>query len=188
MKRSIKEPIPQIFEAWGFLNQAVDAHLAGDRLRAEDYFGKADIRAVWEWLNPGWARPEMNVVVPAPPGDTQEVSKNLRDPDRVIALAIRSAVLQRDGYRCRYCGIPVVHADIRKLAHRIYPDAVPWEPHDVTKHHAACACLWLQCDHVVPHRHGGRACPNNVVISCALCNYGKDKYTLRQLDVADPRD
>jgi hypothetical protein len=45
----------------------------------------------------------------------------------------------------------------------------------------------LQFDHVLPHSHGGRSSLDNVVISCALCNYGKDKYTLRQLDVTDPR-
>ena len=186
MKQSIKEPIPQIFQTWDFLNQAVDAHLMGDRLLAEMFFKKAEMRAVWEWLNPGWTRPDLNVVVPAPHGDTQEVSKDLRDPDRNIAPAIRSAVLQRDGYRCRYCGIPVVHVDIRKLAHRLYPDAVPWEPYDVTKQHSGFACFWLQFDHVVPHSHGGRSSPDNVVISCALCNFGKDKYTLRQLNLADP--
>ena len=143
--------------------------------------------AVWEWLNPGWTRIDLNVVVPAPPEDTQTISKDLRDPDRNIAPAIKSAVLQRDGYRCRYCGIPVVYADIRKLAHRLYPDAVPWEPYDVTKQHAGFACLWLQFDHVVPHSHGGRSSLDNVVISCALCNFGKDKYTLRQLNIEDPR-
>lgn len=187
MKRSIKEPIPQIFETWVFLNQAVDAHLAGNRQLAEVLFEKADMRVVWEWLNPGWTRPDLNVVVSDPPGDTQEVPKHLRDSDRNIAPAIRSAVLQRDGYRCRYCGIPVVHADIRKLAHRLYPGVVPWEPYDVTKQHSGFACLWLQFDHVVPHSHGGRSSLDNVVISCALCNFGKDKYTLLQLNLADPR-
>ncbi len=187
MKRSIKEPISQIFETWGFLNQAVDAHLAGHSQRAKTLFKTADMRAVWEWLNPGWSRPDLNVVIPVPPGDTREVSKKLRDPDRKIAPAIRSAVLERDGYRCRYCGIPVVDAAVRKLAHRLYSEAVPWMPYDVTKQHAGFACLWMQFDHVVPHSHGGRSSLDNVVISCALCNYGKDKYTLRQLDVADPR-
>ena len=187
MKRSIKEPIPEIFHTWDFLNQAVDAHLAGDKPRADVFFRKADMHAVWEWLNPAWARPDLNVVVPTASDDTQTVSKEFRDPDRNIAPAVRIAVLQRDGYRCRYCGIPVVHADIRKLAHRLYPDAVPWDQFDPAKEHAGFACLWLQFDHVVPHSHGGRSSADNVVISCALCNYGKDKYTLRQLDVADPR-
>jgi 5-methylcytosine-specific restriction endonuclease McrA len=187
MKLSIKEPIPQIFQAWDLLNKAVDAHLIDDRLLAESLFNKANIREVWEWLNPGWSRPELHVVLAAPPDDTVIVSKNLRDPDRNIAPAIRSAVLQRDGYRCRYCGIPVISAEIRKLVHRLYPRAVPWEPYDVTKQHAAFACFWLQYDHVVPHSHGGLSSLDNVVVSCALCNFGKDRFTLRQLGVADPR-
>ncbi len=179
--------MPQIFEAWELLNQAVDSHLLGNHSNAEALFKKADIRAVWEWLNPGWSRPDLHVVVFDPHEDTQAVPRDLRDPDRNIAPIIRAAVLQRDGYQCRYCGIPVVHADIRKLAHRLYPDAVPWEPYDVTKQHSAFACLWLQFDHVVPHSHGGRSSLDNVVISCALCNFGKDKYTLRQLNLQDPR-
>lgn len=187
MKQSIKEPIPQIFQAYSFMEQAVNAHLAGNRILAEKLFKEAEIHAVWEWLNPGWTRPDLNVIVPRPYGDTQVVPKDLRDPDRNIAPAIKFAVLKRDGYRCRYCGIPVVHADIRKLAHRLYPDAVPWEPYDVTKQHAGFACFWLQFDHVVPHSHGGRSSIDNVVITCALCNFGKDKYTLLQLNLADPR-
>lgn len=145
------------------------------------------MRPVWDWVHRDWKRPDWNVVVQSPLGDTQEVSKDLRDPDRDIASSIKATVLQRDGYQCRYCGIPVVHADIRKLAHRLYPDAVPWHPHDPDKQHAGFACLWLQFDHVVPHSHGGRSSLDNVVVSCALCNFGKDKYTLRQLDVAGPR-
>lgn len=187
MKRSIREPIPEIFDAWALLNDAVDAHLSGDVRRAEASFLKADMRAVWEWLNPGWSRANLNVVLRNPPDDTCEVPKNLRDPDRNISLDVRAAALQRDGYRCRYCGIPVVPADIRKLAHRWYPDAVPWEPYDPAKQHAAFACCWLQFDHVVPHSHGGRSSLDNVVVACALCNFGKDKYTLRQLNVFDPR-
>lgn len=187
MKRSIKEPIPQIFQIWDILNQAVDSHLIGDRVLAENLFKKANMREVWEWLNPGWSRPDLHVITPAPHGDTQVVPRHLRDLDRNIAPSTKSAVLQRDGYQCRYCGIPVVHADIRKLAHRFYPSAVPWEPYDVTKQHSGFACLWLQFDHVVPHSHGGRSSLDNIVISCALCNFGKDKYTLRQLNLADPR-
>ena len=100
---------------------------------------------------------------------------------------IRDEVLRRGGYRCRYCGIPVVHADIRKTASRLYPEAVVWDSRDPARQHAGFQCLWLQFDHVVPHSHGGRSTPDNVVISCALCNFGKDRFTLRQLDLEDPR-
>ncbi|MEM7642019.1 MAG: hypothetical protein AAF366_05775, partial [Pseudomonadota bacterium] len=34
---------------------------------------------------------------------------------------------------------------------------------------------------------GGRSSLENVVVSCALCNFGKDRFTLKQLDIEDPR-
>jgi hypothetical protein len=88
MKRSIKEPIPEIFDTWAFLNQAVDAHVAADRPRAEMFFRKANNRAVWEWVHGDWQRPGLNVVIPNPPDDTQWVPVTLRDLDRNIAPAV----------------------------------------------------------------------------------------------------
>lgn len=188
MRTCIKPPIPEIYEAAKLLSLAVDAHLAGDARLAGELFRRADSRVVWEWTNPAWSRPDRNVLVPEPEGDTRTIPKSERDPDRNIATAVREVVLKRDGYRCRYCGIPVVDAAIRKLAHTHYPDAVPWNPRDNAAEHAAFQCLWLQYDHVVPHSHGGRSTADNVVICCALCNFGKDRFTLRQLGLADPRD
>ena len=187
MRLSIKGPIPEILATCDTLSRAVDAHLAGDFVTAERLFGEADTREVWNWTNPSWGRPDLNVVEKRPDGDTQEVPKETRDHDRRISKTVRSAVLKRDGYRCRYCGIPVVDAKIRKIARKLYPKAVPWVDHDSACEHAGFQCLWLQYDHVVPHSHGGRSTEDNVVICCALCNFGKDKYTLRQLGLSDPR-
>ena len=100
---------------------------------------------------------------------------------------LKAAVLARDGYRCRYCGIPVIDASIRKIARELYPHAVPWKDNDEREQHAAFQCFWLQYDHVVPHSHGGSSSEDNIVVTCALCNYGKDGYTLRQLGISDPR-
>lgn len=187
MRRCLKEPIPEIFSVWEVLSAAVDAHLEGNYSQADDLFRQADSPEVWNWLNPAWTKVHDNVVWRKPAGDTQIVPKEIRDPDRKIAPSIRSAVLRRDGYRCRYCGIPVVHADIRKIAAKLYPDSVPWDARDPAKQHSGFQCLWLQFEHVEPHSHGGRSTEDNVVISCALCNFGKDKFTLRQLDLLDPR-
>ena len=186
MRRCIKEPIPEIFAAWEAMSEAVEEHLKGNHERAEALFRQANSKTVWEWLNPAWDRPEDHVIEKKPPGDTSSVPNNQRDPDRDVAPNVRAAVLERDGYRCRYCGIPVVHADIRKIAARLYLSAVVWD-RDPSKRHAGFQCMWLQFDHVVPHSHGGRSTPDNVVISCALCNYGKFNSTLRQLHLEDPR-
>ena len=187
LTRSIKAPIPEITEACWHLAAAVDAHVGGDAAAAASHFRAADCRAVWGWVNPAWSRPDLNVRIKTPVGDSAIIPKPLRDPDRGIVRAVKKQVLDRDGFRCRYCGIPVVSADVRKLARKLYPDAVRWVEGDPSRQHAGFQCLWLQYDHVVPHSHGGRSTPENVVISCALCNFGKDRYTLAQLGLEDPR-
>ncbi|PDT46652.1 hypothetical protein CO661_17230 [Sinorhizobium fredii] len=187
VRRSIKEPISAIFQAWELLSSAAEAHLNGDRANAEALFRRADLTAVWSWINPAWTRPDLNVRISKPDGDTQIIPPIKRDALRDPPRNVKAAVLARDGYQCRYCGIPVVHADIRKIAHELYPDAVPWDWRDPRKQHAAFQCLWLQYDHVVPHSHGGSSSEENIVISCALCNFGKDRFTLKQLGLSDPR-
>lgn len=188
MRHCIKEPIPAVFAARNRLVAAVDAHLAGDFESAQRNFKAADSLAVFFWLNPCWYDVEKNVVEHSPLDDTRVVARDLRDADRNISREVRRAVLARDGYRCRYCGLPVIDAEIRRIAHRLYPDQVPWDAWDLRRQHAGFSALWLQYDHVVPHSHGGRSSIENVVVSCGLCNFGKHGYTLRQLGISDPRD
>jgi len=100
---------------------------------------------------------------------------------------MQSELLRRDGYRCRYCGIPVVPARVRKVAHQLYPEAVRWKDGDYKGQHAGLQALWLQFDHVVPVSHGGSTTLDNLVVTCHLCNFGKWNFTLRQLELEDPR-
>lgn len=187
MKTSIKSPEDSLRRARDNLTRATDAHLAGDADSARRLFIKADCDEVWDWLHPAWYIPVRNVKSMVVPGDTMKVPKADRDPDRNIAAAIKRAVLARDGHHCRYCGIEVVAAEIRNIIFRLYPEvrSTRDRPH---RNHAAFDALWLQYDHVVPHCHGGRSSAENIVISCGLCNFGKDQYTLAQLDLLDPRD
>lgn len=187
MRRCLKEPIPEVFAAWENLCRAVDAQLAGDVALASALFRDANCPIVWEWLNGSWVNVVQHVLVPRPATDTKQVPLSARDPDRNIGSHVKKAVLARDGYRCRYCGLPVVHADIRKIAHMLHPEAVPWNTRDARQQHAGFQALWLQFDHVEPHSHGGQSSVENVVVTCALCNFGKDRHTLRQLDIEDPR-
>ena len=187
MRHCIKEPNAAVLRVPELLAAAVDAHLAGDGDSACRNFRKADNLEVFFWLNPAWYHVHLTVLHPRPEGDTCVRPKADRDPDRGISAVVKAAVLTRDGYRCRYCSLPVIDASIRKIAHRLYPDAVPWDPRDLRRQHAGFAALWLQYDHVEPHSHGGRSTAENVVVTCGLCNFGKHGYTLRQLDLSDPR-
>ncbi|WP_371179699.1 HNH endonuclease [Ahrensia sp. 13_GOM-1096m] len=47
--------------------------------------------------------------------------------------------------------------------------------------------MWLQFDHVVPHSRGRSNHQENIVVSCAPCNYGKAEYSLDELGLKDPR-
>lgn len=187
MRSCIRQPLPEVYAAIAALEAAADAHLEGDLELAAAKFKEANCPVTLEWLNTGWTGVIKHVVVMKPEGDTRVIPKAERDADRNIAPWIRQAVLARDGYRCRYCSLPVVHADIRKIARQLYPGEVPWNPRVAAEMHAAFAATWLQFDHVEPHSHGGKSSVENVVITCALCNFGKDRFTLRQLDIEDPR-
>lgn len=187
LRYSIKEPIPAIFQAGELLSHAADAQLGGDFALAETLFRQANLPEVFDWAWTDWKKPALNVRVPNPDGDTKKVPETERDPIREPTRNTKAVVVARDGYRCRYCGIPVIDADIRKIVHKLYPDAVPWVDRCPEKQHAAFSCFWLQYDHVVPHSHGGRSSEDNIVVCCAICNFGKDGFTLKQLDIADPR-
>lgn len=187
MRPSLKDPITELFLSWQDMTEAVDAHLTGAFSDAEALFRRADRAELWSWLYPEWERCHINVVERAPAGDSRSIPKEERDPSRFLGPGAQLALLRRDGFRCRYCGIPVIHADVRKVVQRFYPEAAPWDANDPRKRHMGFQALWLQFDQVVPHSHGGRSDEDNSVVCCALCNFGKDKYTLLQLGLSDPR-
>jgi predicted restriction endonuclease len=54
------------------------------------------------------------------PGNTEPKTK-VRMPD----TAMKKALHKRYGYHCRFCGIPVIYAEIRKYLHKIYPKHIP---------------------------------------------------------------
>jgi hypothetical protein len=53
--------------------------------------------------------------------------------------------------------------------------------------HAALLTMWLQYDHVLPHSRGGGNGLDNLVLTCAGCNYGRMAFTLEQVGIRDPR-
>jgi hypothetical protein len=47
--------------------------------------------------------------------------------------------------------------------------------------------MWLQYDHVVVHSRGGETTMENLVVTCAACNFGRDRFTLEEMWLSDPR-
>lgn len=47
--------------------------------------------------------------------------------------------------------------------------------------------MWLQYDHVVVHSRGGETTMDNLVVTCPACNYGRDRFTMEEVCLRDPR-
>lgn len=183
-KRCFREPTPEIFDVARYLDAAVSAHLAGHTSLAEELFALANNTDVRAWLESIWGKGSPFVKVtklPAP----QEAS--VRVEARMPTKAQIEQLHERDGFHCRFCGIPVIRPAVRKLAAQLYPAAVTWGSTNISQH-AGFQTLWAQYDHVVPHSWGGTNDLDNLVVTCAACNYGKMSYRLEELGLLDPRD
>ena len=186
MKNCLREPLAIIFQAAETLRSAVDAHNSGDQETAARLFGETNLCEIRDWTESLWGAANNKYV-----GHRRELRKHgvLSKPERVAKrmpnLAEQKRILKRDGFHCRFCGIPVIHERIRKKIHRSYPGSVPWGRTNLSQH-AAFQAMWLQFDHLLPHSAGGTNSLNNILITCAPCNYGKSDYTIEELGLTDP--
>jgi hypothetical protein len=54
--------------------------------------------------------------------------------------------------------------------------------------HAVIHIAWPVADHVIPWSRGGETSMDNLVASCAPCNYGKADFTIEQISIGNPFD
>lgn len=118
-------------------------------------------------------------VVPAVPTAQRD---QLRSPQRFA-----KAVFARDGYRCRYCGVRLVPAEVLKAFGRaVGSDTFATAGTNLQRHGVALAFRAI-ADHVTPWTRGGRTDMENLVSACWSCNYGKADFTVDQIGLEDPR-
>lgn len=185
LRTCITDPIPQIFDAARYLDAAVTAHLRGKRALAEELIYAADMPEIYKWLKPIWANTKANLV-------SQEIqnqpalSRNLRAVVRMPNKEEKRRIHQRDGYNCRFCGLPVIRSEVRTRIASSYSTAARWGRKELEQH-SAFQAMWAQYDHIVPHAKGGTNDLENIVLTCAACNFGRGSYSLEEVGVADPR-
>ena len=98
-----------------------------------------------------------------------------------------AAVLKRDRYHCRYCGLPVIpRAMFTAFGTVVGASAFQFGRVNLERHGAALVS-WAQYDHVVPYSQGGATDISNLVTACWACNFGKGSYELHQIGITDPR-
>ncbi len=182
----LREPITEIADAARYLDAAVSAHFQGRSDLAEELIRLADIPAIREWTDSLWGKNSPHVqyrsVSDAPP----TFSREQRGKERMPTLAEKNQLLMRDGYHCRFCGIPLIRKEVREQFRRLFPQVQIWGD-KITECHAALQAMWLQYDHVLPHSRGGKSGVENMLITCAPCNYARMSYTLDEVGLVDPR-
>lgn len=184
-RNCLRDPIPEIYAAARYLDAAVSAHNFGNRKLATELFLAANMPEVRDWSESLWGknspytRPiKTEVSLPVLP-------KAERASGRMPTKATKKALHQRDGFHCRFCGIPVIRKEICIAAKTKYPDAVQWDKTNLSQH-AAFQAMRLQYDHLIPHSRGGSNNIENVVITCAPCNYGRGSRLVEEIGVRSP--
>ena len=181
-RRGFREPISAIAHAALILDQAANAHIAGQHGQAGDLIRAANVPELREWLESVWGKSPY-IHYRSVPDQPVFVAVADRGNRRMPTTAEKKQVVERDGHHCRLCGIPVIRPEVRTALHCAYPEALPWGRTN-NDQHAAFQVMWLQYDHVVPHARGGTNEQANLIVACAACNFGRMNYTLAEVGFA----
>lgn len=188
LRDCFRDPIPEIFEAACLLADAASAHLRGDRARADKLLRAADMPIIGEWLDTIWLGQDNAYRAIRKVSDLPAVlSKADRAKPRDATPAMKKALIARDGFHCRLCGIPLIRAEVRRALNQLYPEAARWTGIRANEQHRGLQVMWLQYDHVVVHSRGGETSMENLVVTCPACNYGRDRYMMSEVGLRDPR-
>jgi 5-methylcytosine-specific restriction endonuclease McrA len=184
----LRDAIPEIFIAAKYLNEAVSAHFANKPQLAAELIAlanKPEIRKViGEWADS--LRGKYNFYNRPISEVSPKLNKEQRPKLRMPSTEDKLYLLRRDGFHCRFCGIPVLRKEVRKSLISLYPGAIPWGLPN-SENHAALYAMDAQYDHLLPHSRGGSSDLDNLVITCNPCNYGRGEHTLEEMGLADPR-
>ncbi len=186
-RRNLLPPIREIHEAAELLHLGAERHVASDPAGAARAFAAADMPVLYEWTKPQWGRMNQQIHrVRTVPGAPPTIPKNMRAQPRMPDAAGKRALIARDGHNCRFCGIPVIRKEVRSYLTTLYPKEVRWGPREADQH-CGFQTMWLQYDHVLPNSRGGTSEPDNMVVTCAACNFGRGEYLLEEMALIDPR-
>jgi len=80
----------------------------------------------------------------------------------------------------------VIRSEVRRRISEAYPKLKLWGVGNINQH-TAFQTMWAQFGHIVPYTRGGSNEIDNLVATCAPCNFGRMQYTLEEVGLVDPR-
>jgi 5-methylcytosine-specific restriction endonuclease McrA len=101
-------------------------------------------------------------------------------------IGTKKELVERDGWNCRFCGMELICRSTLNRVRKAYPGEANWQDTEARKH-ALLRIMAVQFDHITPHCRGGQTVLDNLVITCAPCNYGRSSWTLEESRLIDPR-
>ncbi len=165
--------------------KAVEAFIAGNKNLCLEIIGQIRTAEITEWyiehgqMSGRHRKLQLNI----PPPETIDI--DLRDPVRSPAK-LQKQVFERDSYHCRYCGGKLISQEFLKTFIKRLNSPLFSRGETNLNTHGIIHLTWPVADHVIPWNKGGQTSLDNLVSSCAPCNYGKDGYTIEQLGMIDP--
>ncbi|WP_197467357.1 HNH endonuclease [Thalassospira xiamenensis] len=186
LRPCFREPIPEIAIAAQYLDAAVTAHLKGEHEQAATLIKRADMPVIRDWTESIWGKNSPYVSSGRISGAAPVLTKEQRVAARMPNALEKKHLHERDAFHCRFCGIPVIRKEVRAKLAILYPESLKWGRKS-TEQHAAFQAMWLQYDHVIPYARGGNNDLDNLVITCAPCNFGRMNFLIEEVGLLDPR-
>jgi hypothetical protein len=185
LKKCFRETIPEIYDAKKYLDAAVSAHLSGKSIIAKNLIELADMPIIREWVESIWGKNSPYITVKKIANSSPKLPKELRVKARMPNAIEKTQLHRRDGFHCRFCGVPVIRKEIRNELKKHYPMALKWGAKNIDQH-SAFQAMWVQYDHILPHARGGDNNIENIVITCGPCNFGRMDSLIEEVGLLDP--
>ena len=185
MRRCLLKPIPEIHLAAKLLDAAADALVLNNKKLAAELVVRADIQKIMEYavLLVGKMSIEIHRQIKMP----KSLPKSERHPTRMPTQSVQNQIFEKDGWRCRFCGIKVLSKKARNKLVKLFPEETHWGSSEF-KRHSALYAMAASLDHVIPHSRGGENELSNFVTTCYCCQFGRGQWTLEESELHDPRD
>ncbi len=176
-------------ESFDHFRNAVTFAVAGNIKESLEALGATRSKEIQNWFHEKAQNAGVNRIGAIKSQDSggEKIPVTKRAPKKVRDGLARE-VLERDGYRCRYCQAPVVfNKELREFQQLVGEVNFPIMKNNLISHGITRA-FYNSFDHVVPLSRGGCNDASNLVTACYPCNFGKADLTLKQLGLDDPRD